>query len=67
MIVTVEPVKPEILLKGINILETIRKSFQANWFKTSIAKRISENIMKCIRHLYMVVSWEKLFDKNVIK
>ena len=67
MIVTVEPVKPEILLKGINILETIRKSFQANWFKRSIGKRISENIMKCIWHLYMVVSWEKLFDKNVIK
>lgn len=67
MIVTAEPVKPEILLKGINILETIRKSFQANWFKTSIAKRVSENIMNCIWHLYMVVSWEKLFDKNVIK
>ena len=55
MTVIVEPVKPGKLLKGINILETIRKSFEANWFKMNLLQNAS---------VKMVALWERLFDKN---
>ena len=51
--VIVEPVKPGKILKGINILETIRKSFEADWFKMNLLQNVS---------VKMVALWERLFD-----